>query len=401
MQKWTGAGALVAVGYIDPGNWATDIAGGSLAGFSILFVVLFASIIAMFLQLMSARLGIATGKDLALLSRERWPRVAWPSWIMAELSIIATDLAEVLGSALALQLLFKIPLILGVMITILDVFLLLYLQRNGLRSLVRLIVSLLFLISCGFLYELILASPVWGDIVQGFFPSPKLLTDKQLLYLSIAVIGATVMPHNLYLHSYLVLQNPKTSKQQAKTEARFNTMFSLFAAMLLNAAIVVLSASVFHHHGHVAVDSITEAHHLISPLLGTERAGFVLAILLLASGQSATITGALAGQVIMEGYIQCQLPLWSRRLITRGMALLPILGIMLYYGEEQVASLFVSSQVFLSIQLPFAIAILIALTANKPLMGDLVNSRLVTGLGLGCALLIIVANVLVLKNILM
>ncbi len=302
---FVGPGTFVAIGYIDPGNWATDLAGGSYAGYALLFIVLASSLIAMLLQIMSARLGIATGKDLAEISREIWPQFAWPSWIAAELAIIATDLAEVLGSAIAFKLLFSIPLAIGVVLTVFDVLLILALDRRGSHLLGRTIASFFFIIICGFIYELALARPVIGEVLRGFIPTTNLVLDPRLLYLAIGVIGATVMPHNLYLHSSLVLQRWSGSdKREAASLATRNTIVSLGGAMLLNSALVILAASVFHHAGRVDITEITNAHHLLTPLLGTSAAAFVFAIMLLASGQCATITGTMAGQIVMAGYVR-------------------------------------------------------------------------------------------------
>ncbi|HVV69254.1 MAG TPA: Nramp family divalent metal transporter [Gammaproteobacteria bacterium] len=389
-----GPGVLVAVGYIDPGNWATDIAGGSYAGYALLSVVFISSLLAMLLQIMSARLGIATGKDLAESSREQWPRLVWPAWIAAELTIVATDLAEVIGSAIALKLLFAIPIILGVVLTSLDVFLLLMLDRRGSRLLERIIISFLFIIACGFVYELALAQPAIAEVLRGFLPSGRLVFDSQLLYLSLGVIGATVMPHNLYLHSNLVLQRyAGISKVKAGSIAKFNTLISLSVAMLLNAALVVLAASVFHQAGHLHVTELSDAHRLLVPLLGTGMAALVFAIMLLAAGQSATITGTLAGQVVMCGFIRMRMKPWLRRLVTRMLALVPALFVLIYFGERSTMQLLVGSQVFLSLQLPLAMVSLLRLTSDKRRMGLLVNSRWMRWLGWLGAIIIILANV--------
>jgi manganese transport protein len=397
---FVGPGALVAVGYIDPGNWATDIAGGSYAGYTLLSIVLASSLIAMLLQVMSARLGIATGKDMAELSREAWPRFAWPAWIAAELAIVATDLAEVLGSAIALKLLFSIPMVIGVVLTALDVLLILMLDRRGSSMLEIIIASFLFIIACGFIYELALAQPVLGEVLRGFVPSSRFAFDPKLLYLAIGVIGATVMPHNLYLHSSLVLQRWSGSNpHKTASLATFNTIISLSGAMLLNVALVVLAASVFHHAGHVDVAQITDAHHLLAPLLGASSAAVVFAIMLLASGQSASITGTLAGQVVMTGFVRLRMQPWMRRLITRTVALIPALIGIIYFGEGSVTNLLVGSQVFLSMQLPVAMLSLLFLTSNARRMGTLVNNPWMHWLGWGSAGIIILANVVLILEI--
>jgi manganese transport protein len=354
----------------------------------------------MLLQVMSARLGIATGKDMAELSREAWPRFAWPAWIAAELAIVATDLAEVLGSAIALKLLFSIPMVIGVVLTALDVLLILMLDRRGSSMLEIIIASFLFIIACGFVYELALAQPVLGEVLRGFVPSSRFAFDPKLLYLAIGVIGATVMPHNLYLHSSLVLQRWSGSNpHKSASLATFNTIISLSGAMLLNVALVVLAASVFHHAGHVNVAQITDAHHLLAPLLGASSAAVVFAIMLLASGQSASITGTLAGQVVMTGFVRLRMQPWMRRLITRTVALIPALIGIIYFGEGSVTNLLVGSQVFLSMQLPVAMLSLLFLTSNACRMGTLVNNPWMHWLGWGSAGIIILANVVLILEI--
>lgn len=391
---FAGPGTFVAIGYIDPGNWATDLTGGSYAGYALLSIVLASSLVAMLLQIMSARLGIATGKDLAEISQETWPQFAWVSWIAAELAIIATDLAEVLGSAIALKLLFSIPLAIGVVLTVFDVLLILALDRRGSHLLERIIVSSLFIIMCGFIYELALAQPTISEVLRGFIPTTNLIFDSKLLYLAIGVVGATVMPHNLYLHSSLALKSwPNNDKCQAASLATFNTIVSLGGAMLLNSALVILAASVFHHAGQTNVAEITDAHRLLTPLLGTSAAACIFAIMLLASGQCATITGTLAGQIVMAGYIRLQMKPWVRRLVTRMMVLIPALIVILYFGEQSTTNLLISSQIFLSLQLPFAMLSLLMLTSDAQRMGQLVNSTLMWWLGWISAFIIIFANV--------
>jgi manganese transport protein len=395
-----GPGALVAVGYIDPGNWATDIAGGSYAGYALLSIVLFSSMIAMLLQIMSARLGIATGKDLAQLSREAWPRFAWPAWIVTELTIIATDLAEVLGSAIALKLLFSIPIAIGVILTAFDVLLILAFDRRGSRMLERVVVTFLFIIACGLIYELALAGPIMGDVLRGFVPNTRVVFDPKLLYLAIGIIGATVMPHNLYLHSHLVVRRwSGVNKHKSVSLATLDTIISLGITMLLNAALVILAASVFHYAGRLDVADIIDAHHLLMPLLGTSSAAIVFAIMLLAAGQSATITGTLAGQIVMTGFVSLNMKLWIRRLITRAIALIPALIVIIYTGEQGITTLIVSSQVFLSLQLPFAMLSLLFLTSNAKYMGALINTRSMHYVGWVCALLIMLANVVLIVEI--
>jgi len=398
--SFIGPGVIVAVGYIDPGNWATDIAGGSYAGYTLLCIILLSSMIAMLLQIMSARLGIATGKDLAQLSRETWPHFAWPAWLVTEFTIIATDLAEMLGSAIALKLLFSIPIIIGLVLTIFDVLLILAFDRQGSRLLERVVISFLFIIACGLLYELALAGPIIGDVLRGFMPNSKVVLDPKLLYLSIGIIGATVMPHNLYLHSNLVIRRwAGLNKQKSAALAKLDTIISLGVTMLLNSALVVLAASVFHYAGRVNVADIIDAHHLLIPLLGTSSAAIVFAIMLLAAGQSATITGTLAGQIIMTGFVSLRMKLWLRRLITRAIALIPALIVIIYVGEQGITSLILSSQVFLSLQLPLAMISLLLLTSNAERMGSLVNTKTVHCLGWASALLIMIANTVLIVEI--
>jgi manganese transport protein len=390
--KWSGPGVFVAVGYIDPGNWATDLAGGTRAGYALLSVVLISSLIAILLQVMCARLGIATEKNLAQLSREVWPRLTFPSWIAAEIAIIATDLAEVLGSAIALKLLFSIPLIIGVTLTVLDVFLLLAIGQKKTGFLGRAITFLLFIITSGFIYELVLAQPVLTEVLKGFIPSKNIISNPQLLYLAIGIVGATVMPHNLYLHSNLVIKRwAGNEKRKAAKQAMYDTIFLLSGAMFLNCALVILAASVFHHTGLLDIE-ITDAYHLLSPLLGTSIAPIVFAIMLLASSQSASITGTLAGQVVMNGYLNLSMRPWIRRFLTRGLALIPALLALSYFGEQCTANLLVTSQVLLSLQLPLAMIPLLLLTSNKNRMKNLVNPIWMKQLGWLSTLVIIFAN---------
>ncbi|QLH42615.1 MAG: Nramp family divalent metal transporter [Coxiellaceae bacterium] len=397
-----GPGILVAVGYIDPGNWATDLAGGSYAGYTLLSVVLVSCLLAMFLQIMSARLGIATGKDLAENTREAWPRYAWLIWISAELAIIATDLAEVIGSAIALKLLFSVPITMGVLLTAFDVFLILALDKRGSHLLERIVASLLFIVACGFVYQLLLARPALGEVLHGFVPSTDLILDPKLLYLAIGIVGATIMPHNLYLHSNLVTQHlSNENKSKAATLATINTIISLSGAMLLNSALIILAGSVFHVPGHIEIAEITEAHRLLAPLLGSVAAPIVFAVMLLACGQSATITGTLAGQVVMSGFIRLRMRLWIRRLITRSMAIIPAILVILYCGEHALTELIVSSQVFLSLQLPIAMISVLILTSQVHRMGLLVNRFWMKQLGWISALIIILANAVLITQIIL
>ncbi len=398
--KFAGPGTLVAVGYIDPGNFATDLASGSHAGYTLLSVILISSLIAMLLQIMCARLGIATGKDLAEMSREAWPQFAWPFWIITELSIIATDLAAVIGSAIALKLLFSVPIIIGVILTILDVFLILALDRFGFHLLEKLVAGLLLIITCGFFYELALAEPNIREVLLGFLPTPDIAFKPDNLYLAIGIVGATVMPHNLYLHSSLVIKRwPDSNKSEAASNATSNTLLSLTAAMFLNSALVVLAASAFHYKGNTHISEIMDAYHLFTPVLGSSAAAVIFAIMLLASGQGATITSTLAGQIVMAGFVRLQMKPWLRRLLTRSMALIPALVVILYFGEKKITHLMICSQVFLSLQLPFAMVSLLLLTSDAKRMGQLVNKTWMKVVAFVSAILIILTNLILIMQI--
>jgi manganese transport protein len=369
-----GAGALVAVGYIDPGNWATDIAGGSHFGYELLSVVLGSSVVAILFQAMSARLGIVTGKDLAVLCRESSPRSAWIMWGAAELAIVATDLAEVLGSALALQLLFGLPIGVGIVLTAVDVGILLMLERKGAKWLERAVMSLVVLIGVAFAYELLLAQPALGPLLRGMMPRVQIVRDPQRLFMAIGILGATIMPHNLYLHSSLVTTqapvDPLRSRRERIRDATFDTVLSLGFAMLLNGALLVLAAAAFHSTGHGEVADISDAHRLLTPLLGSTLAPVVFALALLAAAQSATVTGTLAGQVVMGGFLELRWPAWKRRLVTRGCAIVPALLLIAFRGDRSVGGLLVTSQVILSIQLPFAMVPLVRLVSSRARMGS-------------------------------
>ena len=391
---------MVAVGYIDPGNWATDIAGGSRYAYALLSVVFGASLLAMLVQTMSARLGIATGVDLAAASRAAYPRAAPLLWATAELAVIATDLAEVLGSAIALELLFGVPLALGVVVTALDVAVLLMLDRRGTRALERVVASLVVVIAVGFAYELALTRPSLGPLLAGFVPSARVARDPRMLYMAIGIVGATVMPHNLYLHSSLmpsrVVARSARARRSLARLATFDTVACLACAMALNAALVVLAAAVFHEAGHEDVASIVDAHRLLAPLLGSTLAPIVFAVALLAAGQSATITGTLAGQVIMSGFLRIAWPPWKRRLVTRACAIVPAAVTIALAGEESVGDLLVASQVVLSLQLPFAMAPLVALTSDPGRMGGLRNAPWMRRIGwIGTAAVILANGALV------
>jgi manganese transport protein len=368
----TGPALMVAVGYMDPGNWATDIAGGSRYNYALIWVLLMSNMMAVLLQSLAARLGIVSRRDLAQINHEEYhPAINIPLYILAEIAITACDLAEVIGSAIALQLLFGLPLIYGVILTALDTFLLLLLSHVGIRKLESVVIALVGTIGVAFLIEIFLGQPDWGGIVRGFVPS---LPDATALYISIGILGATVMPHNLYLHSSLV----QTRKIGRKSEdiwdhIRWNnidTTVALNLAFFINAAILVMAASVFHRNGYFQVAEIQDAYHLLEPILGAAIAPIAFAIALLASGQSSTITGTLAGQIIMEGYLNLRIRPWLRRVITRLLAVLPAIAVIAYYGENSTGAMLVLSQVVLSLQLPFAIIPLIHAVADKKRMGE-------------------------------
>ncbi len=398
-----GPAFLVAVGYMDPGNWATGLAAGSAYGYALLSVVLIASLMAMVLQVLTARLGIATGQDLAQLCRRRYsPRTTWGLWIMAELAVIATDLAELIGSAIALHLLFGIPMVAGILITVFDVFLLLMLQQRGFRLIEAVVITLMTTISVSFAIELWWSSPNWTDAAAGLMPSAALFSDNDMLYLALGILGATIMPHNLYLHSALVHTRDFASDDGAKREAMryatFDTIIALTIAFFINAAIVVLAASVFYVNGKNDVAEIQDAYQLLAPMLGASAASTLFAVALLASGQNATLTATLAGQVVMEGFLNIRLPAWKRRLLTRGLAIVPAVLVAWWFGVSGTAQLLVFSQVILSLQLPFALVPLWMMTKDRDLMGNFVNPlwlTLLTGL---ITSIIIVLNILLLWN---
>ena len=374
MLSFFGPAYLVSVGYMDPGNWATDLAGGSQFGYTLIWVLLMSNLMALLLQSLSARLGIVRRRDLAQANRETYPKkVNIALYVLAEIAIAATDLAEVLGMAIGLQLLTGIPLIWGVAITVLDTFLLLLLQRLGVRKMEAFIIGLVFIIGMSFLIEIILAKPDLGEVVKGFVPS---IPNDTALYIAIGIIGATVMPHNLYLHSALVQSRKiKRDAKGIRRALRLNFLDSAIAlnlAFFVNAAILVLAATVFFNTGRTDVADIKDAHHLLDELLGTKLAPTLFAIALIASGQSSTVTGTLAGQIVMEGYLRIRLNPWLRRLLTRLVAIIPAVIVILINGEENIDSLLILSQVILSLQLGFAIIPLIHFVSDKGTMGAFV-----------------------------
>jgi len=400
-RRWfafAGPGYLVAVGYMDPGNWATDLAGGSAFGYALLSVILVSSLTAMVLQALSARLGIAAGLDLAQACRARYrPTVNVALWLLCELAIIACDLAEVLGTAIALQLLFGLPLIAGVVITALDVLLILLLQQYGFRRLEAFIVALLVVIAGCFAFELWVSQPSLGAIGAGLVPSPRIVTDPKMLYLAIGILGATVMPHNLYLHSALVqtrrFAETDTGRREAIRLASFDSSVALLLALFINGAILVLAAATFHVAGRTDVAEIGDAYRLLSPMLGAGAASVVFAVALLASGQNSTITGTLAGQVVAEGFLDLRMPVWARRLVTRLIAIVPAVIVIALMGDRGVTSLLVLSQVVLSLQLPFAVVPLVAFTSDARLMRGLPAPRWLAIIAWAVAVAVIALNV--------
>jgi manganese transport protein len=380
-----GPGYLVAVGYMDPGNWATDLAGGAGYGYALLWIVGLSSMMAMLLQVLAARLGIVARADLAQLTRmHASPRSAMTQWLICELAICACDLAEVIGTAIALKMLFGIPLSIGVLLTVLDVLLILWLQRFGFRYLEAFVISLLAIVFLCFGINVVLARPEWGAVALGFLPSARTVTDPGMLYLAIGIIGATVMPHNLYLHSAIVQTrrldtggNDHDNKKSAITFATTDIIVALAMALLVNAAILITSAAVFHTSGHDAVAELQDAYQLLGPLTGAAVASVLFAVALLAAGQSSSITATLAGQIVMEGFVQFKLPAWARRLVTRSIAIVPAFVVTSIYGDSGIGKLLLFSQVILSLQLPFAMLPLIRFTSDKKIMGPFASPRAV------------------------
>jgi len=390
---------------MDPGNWATDLAGGSKYGYALLFVVLLSSLFAMLLQYLSAKIGIVTGRDLAQICRDNFgKKVSFFLWIMAEVMIVACDLAEVVGSAIALNLLFGLPLAIGVVVTALDVFILLLLQNRGFRYLEALVVVLIGTIMLAFSLELMFAQPEFYQILQGFVPTKDLFTDKEMLYIAVGILGATVMPHNLYLHSAIVqtraYEETPTGKKEALKFSAIDSTVALSFAFYINAAILIVSAATFYVRDLNSVAEISDAYRLLSPLLGAGFASTLFAIALLASGQNSTVTGTLAGQIIMEGYLKFKLSPWLRRLITRLLAIVPAVLMILFYGTSSLTKLLVFSQVILSLQLPFAVLPLVYFTSQKKYMGEFANGKMIVVCSTVISLLIILLNIWLLYSIL-
>ena len=378
MLAYAGPGYLVSVGYMDPGNWATDIAGGSKFGYTLLSVILLSNLMAILLQSLCVRLGVATGRDLAQACRDYFsPRINFCLWVLCEIAIAACDLAELLGSAIALQLLFGIPLLWGVCITALDVLVLLFLQNKGFRYVEALVITLVATVGICFTAEIIFSQPDAGGILLGYAPKIEILQNPEMLYIAMGILGATVMPHNLYLHSSIVQTRDFQPTSEKKWEAiKFGTIDSTVAlslALFINSAILIVSAATFHFSGNQDVAEIQDAYKLLSPLLGVGAASTIFGLALLASGQSSTLTATLAGQVVMEGFLHLRLPSWLRRLATRLLAIVPAVIAIILFGEKSTGSLLVFSQVILSLQLSFAVIPLVMFTSKRRLMGEFVN----------------------------
>jgi manganese transport protein len=394
---FAGPGYLVAVGYMDPGNWATDLAGGARYGYALLSVIMISNLMAILLQALAARLGIASGRDLAQACRDSYSRpVVVALWIACEIAIAACDLAEVLGAAIALNLLFGLPLIWGVCLTSADVLVVLYLQHHGFRYVEALVVGLILAIAGSFGIELWLARPAYVAVLAGFMPQTAILRNHEMLYIAIGILGATVMPHNLYLHSSIVQTRKYSDSVQSKREAiRFASIDStvaLMSALFINGAILVMAAATFHGTGHQDVADISDAYALLSPLMGTTLASVLFAVALLCSGQNATLTGTLAGQIVMEGFMNIRLRPWMRRLITRLVAIIPAIVVVGLYGERGTGSLIILSQVVLSLQLPFAVFPLIMFTSDRMKMGAFVAPVWMRGLAWASGIIIALLN---------
>jgi manganese transport protein len=380
LLAFSGPGFMVAVGYMDPGNWATDIAGGSKFAYRLIFILMMSNLMAMLLQTLAARLGVVTQRDLAQACRDYYSRPASLFlWVLCEIAIAACDLAEVIGSAIALNLLFGIPLLWGVCLTAFDVLAILYLQHKGFRYIEVIVVLLIGTIGTCYLVEILLVRPDYAAIARGLIPTPEIFTNREMLYIAIAILGATVMPHNLYLHSSVVQTRAIERTQEGlKTAMKFNFLDSAVAlnfAFLINAAILVMASASFYRHGMSEVAEIQDAYYTLTPLLGIPFASFLFAIALLCSGQNSTLTGTLAGQIVMEGFLNIRLRPWLRRLITRLIAIIPAIIAVAYYGHRGTANLLIFSQVILSLQLSFAVVPLVQFTSDQAKMGEFVNPR--------------------------
>jgi len=398
LLAFVGPGYLVSVGYMDPGNWATDLAGGSKFGYTLLSVILLSNLMAILLQSLAARLGIVTDRDLAQACRATYsPQVNFLLWLACEAAIIACDLAEVIGTAIALKLLFGIPLIGGALLAALDAFLLLLLMNRGFRFLEAFVMALLGVIAVCFAVQIVAAAPPVADVMRGFMPKTEIFTNSEMLYIAIGIIGATVMPHNLYLHSSIVQTRAYERNDEGRREAikwaTTDSTIALMLALFINAAILVVAAATFHKSGHSDVAEIGQAFELLSPLLGLGIASTLFAVALLASGLNSTVTATLAGQIVMEGFLDLRLPSWARRLLTRGIAIIPVIVVTAIYGERGTADLLVFSQVVLSMQLPFAVIPLVRFVSDRRKMGKFAIPTSVAALAWIVAGVIVVLNV--------
>ncbi len=397
LLAYSGPGYLISVGYMDPGNWATDLAGGSRFGYALLSVILLSNLMAIVLQSLCVRLGVATGRDLAQCCRDYFsPRISFGLWILCEIAIAACDLAELIGSAIALQLLFGIPLAIGVCITALDIIIILLLQSKGFRYVEALVISLITVIGGCFIAELIFSRPDFQAVGVGFIPRAEIVQNPQMLYIAIGILGATVMPHNLYLHSAIVQtrrwQETTTQKWEAIKFATIDSTIALSLALLINAGILILAASAFHFGDNQQVGEIQDAYKLLSPVLGAPLASTLFGVALLAAGQSSTLTSTMAGQIVMEGFLQIRLRPWLRRLLTRLVAIVPALLTIVFLGEDSTTDLLIFSQVILSLQLSFAVVPLVIFTSDRWLMQEYVNPNWLTGLAWSIAIVIMGLN---------
>jgi manganese transport protein len=398
LLAFAGPGFLVSVGYMDPGNWATDLAGGAKYGYTLLSVIVISNLMAILLQHLCVKLGVVTGRDLAQACRDAYPKPAiWLLWLLCEAAIAACDLAEVVGSAIGLQLLFGIPLVWGCIITSLDVLIVLFLQNKGFRYVEALVIALILTIGGCFLAELIFAKPDLGGIAFGFIPSAAILKDREMLFVAIGILGATVMPHNLYLHSSIVqtrnFERTDAGKSEAIKFATIDSTFALMFALFINGGILILAAAAFHWTGHREVAEIQDAYKLLSPVLGVGVASTLFALALLASGQNSTLTGTLAGQIVMEGFLNIRLAPWLRRLVTRLIAIVPAVCVIGFFGEGKTTKLLIWSQVILSMQLSFAVIPLLLFTDNRAKMGRFANPLWIKGLAWISAAIIVILNV--------
>src|SRR5882724_3859627 len=397
LLAFLGPGYLVAVGYMDPGNWATSLAGGSKFGYALLTVALVSNLMAIVLQSLCTRLGVGAGRDLAQECRDSYPRwVSWPLWLSAEIAITATDLAEVIGTAIGLNLLFHIPLQIGVIITAADVFLILALQAFGFRWIEAFVVAMLGVIAACFAVQIALADPDWGAVLRGFVPTSEIVVNREMLYLALGILGATVMPHNLYLHSGLVQTRgyggSLPEKREAITLATIDSSIALCFAFVINASILILAAATFHHAGRTNIAELDQAHSFLAPLLGSTLAPTLFAVALLCCGLNSTITATLSGQIVMEGILNWRIAPWLRRLVTRMIAIVPAVVVTIWAGEKATGQLLILSQVVLSLQLPFAVVPLVMFTASRAKMGPFVAPRWLTALAVATAALIIALN---------